>query len=182
MSIAIPSYGTLLQVDDGGGASFTTVAGIKNPGSVQRQANMVDVTEHNTGSPWREMAPTLLTLSPLTVELNWVASNATHDYSAGLGYLFDGRLKRTWRWLCNTDAGSCYHEFQGYVSQIGETAALDNVYSAQVQITPTGAPTFYTGDISVSPSKSPSISPSLSTSLSPSLSPSKSPSISPSPS
>jgi len=144
MSIAIPSYGTLLQVsDDAAGTNFTTIAGIKDPGSPKRSANMVDTTEHNTGSPWREMNPTLLTYGAITLNLNWVMTNATHRYSAanGLGYIFDNRLKRVFRWINNSDAGSDYHQFAGYVSDISETAPMDNVYGAQVQITPTGAPT-----------------------------------------
>ena len=144
MSIAIPSYGTLLQMsDDSVGTNFTTIGGIKNPGQVKRTTNMVDVTEHNTGSPWREMAPTLITLGALTLDINWVVTNSTHRISAanGLGYVQENRLKRVFRWVYNSDAGSDYDQFAGYVSDVTISAALDNVYTAQVQITPTGAPT-----------------------------------------
>jgi hypothetical protein len=144
MSIAIPSYGHLLQMsDDSVGTNFTTIGGIKNPGQLKDSTNMVDVTEHNTGDSYREMAPTLQTLGALTLQLNWVVTNATHRFSAanGLGYVKRNRLKRVFRWIYNSDAGSDYEQFAGYVSDIAVSAALDNVYDAQVQITPTGAPT-----------------------------------------
>lgn len=145
MSIAIPSYGTIFQVDDGA-LNFTTVAGIKSAGSPSRSANMVEVTEHNTGSPWREKIPTLLTMDELTLELDWVATNATHSNSAanGLGALLINRTKRKFRWINNSDAGADYHQCDFYVSKIVESGPVDNVYTAQVTITPTGAPTWVT--------------------------------------
>jgi hypothetical protein len=136
---AIPSYGTLLQVDDGA-LNFTSIADIKNPGNPSMQANVVDVTVHNTGSPWREKRPTLLEFQPLTLEVNWLPTNATHSHAAGLGLLFRNRTSRSWRWVNNSDAGSDYHQFTGYVTQITETAPIDGVYSATVQVTPTAAP------------------------------------------
>lgn len=143
MANAIPSYGTLLQVDDGS-LNFTTIADINDPGNPSRSANVVDVTVHNTGSPWREKRPTLLTNEDLTLAVNFLYTNATHSYTAGLGSLFNNRTSRSWRWVNNSDAGSDYHQFTGYVTKISESAPIDGVYKGTITITPTGAPTWVT--------------------------------------
>jgi len=139
---SIASYGTLLQVDDGGGVNFTTIAEINDPGNPSRSANVVDTTVHNTGSPWRQRRPTLLTFDDLTLNVNWLATNATHSYVAGVGYLFNNRLQRTYRWVNNSDAGSDYHQFSAYVTKIQEMAPIDGVYKSTITITPSSAPTW----------------------------------------
>lgn len=148
MSIAIPSYGTLLQMsDDDSGSNFTTIGGIKNPGQFKDSTNMVDTTEHNNGDSYREKAPTLQELGALTVDLNWVVNNATHKFSSanGLGYVKRNRLKRVFRWVYNSGAGSNYDQFAGFVSDVSVSGTTDGVYTGQVQITPTGAPTHVVG-------------------------------------
>lgn len=145
MANAIPSYGTILQVNDSdGGTSYTNIADITNPGSPSFSANVVDVTTHNAGSAWREKIPTLLTMDDLTLNVNFVYTNATHSHSAGLAYLFRQRAKRQYRWVNNSDAGADYHQFSAYVTKVVENAPTDGVYNAQITLSITGAPTWTT--------------------------------------
>ena len=143
MANAINAYGTIVQVNDAdGGASYTNVADLTDVGSPSFSGNVVDVTTHNAGSPWREKRVTLLQVDDLTIMINLVYTNATHSHAAGLAYLMRNRLIRQMRWINNSDAGSDYHQISFMVSKWTEQAAIDNVYKGQVTFTFTGAPTF----------------------------------------
>lgn len=143
MANAIPSYGTILQVDDGS-LNFTNIGELRDSGELGFSVNMLDTTVHNDGTPWKSQAAGLITPKPLQVKVNLIPTNATHSWTAGLTYLAANRLRRSFRWNTNSDAGSDYGTALGYVSDVTWRGTTEGLYEADFTITLTGAITWTT--------------------------------------
>jgi hypothetical protein len=83
VSQAIQSFGTFLKTDDGAG-NFTTIAEVMNINGLQMSAKVDDTTTHSTGVPWRTKIATLLDAGTITFDINFIPTEATHSFSAGL--------------------------------------------------------------------------------------------------
>lgn len=97
-TLAISAFGTLVKIGDGGSPeNFTTVAELAKIDGPNMQANTIDVTVHNSGSPWRRFISGLIDGGELKLTINFVPQNATHNYSAGLLSDFVNRAKRNFQ-------------------------------------------------------------------------------------
>ena len=82
-SIAIPAYGTLLKIGDGGSPeNFTIVAEVKDISGPKMKADTAETTTHSPGgvaptSAWKEYLATLLEAGDVTFKVNFVPTNAT---------------------------------------------------------------------------------------------------------
>lgn len=93
-TLAISSFGTLVKVGDGASPeNFTTIAELKKITGPAMVAGVIDVTVHNSGTPWRRFISGLLDGGEVKLDLNFVPQNATHSYSAGLLQSFVNRTK-----------------------------------------------------------------------------------------
>lgn len=84
-SNAVSAFGTLLKLGDGGSPeSFTTVAELRTISGPSINADAIDVTTHNTPTPFRRFIAGLLDGGDVTFELNFIPQEPTHSYSAGI--------------------------------------------------------------------------------------------------
>lgn len=144
--LALPAIGTLLEYGSGGSPETWTL--ITNDSSITGlglSVNMVDVTNHSQGNPWRNKVPTLLDSGDISFEMFFIPSDSGHK---ALLALYTGRglasgagtpipFRQTF-----PDTAATKWYFQGFISKLNFTEPVDNVVKAMVTITTTGAPTF----------------------------------------
>lgn len=138
-SISISSFGTQLQIGDGGTPeNFTTIVEVRDISGPGVQLDTVEVTHHLSPDATREHRPTLKDLTEVTFDIAFVPTEATHGLSTGLLNDWENRTKRNFR-LVFTDTGVTTWAFSGYVTGFEITSALEDVYMASVTIKCTGA-------------------------------------------
>src|ERR1035438_2610657 len=126
-AIAQPAINTLLQL--GNGASPEVYATVANVGSITgpgMSAQVVDVTSHSSGTPWREKITTLLDNGDLTFDVYFIPSDAGHKL---LLSTFTGRLFSYFQ-IQFPDPGHTQWQFTGYISKFSTTEPVDNVIKA----------------------------------------------------
>lgn len=141
MSAALASINTVIAIKFDG-VSYTTVANVGTVNGFGIGTNMIDNTSHSTGAPWKQMFPTLLENKPITFPIFWDPQEPTHAAVTGLIAIQIARTKVGMKFAA-TDSGAWAFEFDGYVSDFQLTAPVDNVYTANITLTPAGgaAPT-----------------------------------------
>jgi predicted secreted protein len=138
---AIPAFGTFLKIGDGGGPeTFTTVAEVKSITGPQLAAKIDDVTNHSTGTPWREKLATLLDGGTISFDMNFIPTNATQSHTSGLLRDFENRTKRNFK-LVLPDGGATTWAITAYVQDFKILAPVDGVLNAQMTLAVTGQPT-----------------------------------------
>jgi predicted secreted protein len=139
-SNALSAYGTKLKLGNGGTPTetFATVAEVKSINGASMTAEVIDVTTHSTGSPWREKIPSLLNAGTLTFDINYVPTDPTHDETTGLLGLFMNRTVRNWH-LVFPDEDLTMFVFRGFVSNFEPSEPIDDVLSASITIEISGA-------------------------------------------
>jgi predicted secreted protein len=94
-SNAVSAFGTLLKLGDGAvSENFTTVAELRNISGPSISADAIDVTTHNTPTPWRRFIAGLLDGGEISFELNFIPTDPTHSYSAGILKDITNRTRR----------------------------------------------------------------------------------------
>lgn len=94
---AIPAYGSLLKLGDGGSPEvFTTIAEVTEVKTPKIEAKEEDVTSHDSGG-WEETIPTLLMGGEIPVKVNWLATDPTQNETTGVLGLILNRTKRNWK-------------------------------------------------------------------------------------
>lgn len=112
-SSALSAFQTLLKIGDGAGSeSFTTVAELRSIHGPKLKADTIDVTVHNTPTPWRRFIAGLLDGGEITFDINFIPQEPTHSYSSGLIKDMTDRARRNFQvvfpdnatttWLCPT--------------------------------------------------------------------------------
>jgi hypothetical protein len=142
--IAIPAINTLLKMASAGSPStFTTIANIGDI-AINMSGNVVDVTSHSTGSPWRQKLTTLLDAGDLPFKLFFVPQSsgaAGHDATNGLLSIFATRELRRFSITFPDDANP-YVYFDATLSRFNIVATTAGVLEANVTLTITGEPQF----------------------------------------
>lgn len=132
---------TLFQIGDGASpevwATVANVGDITGPGM---SVNLVDVTSHSTGTPWREFLPTLLDGGKISFKLFYIPTDASHNNSAGLLSYFTGRAKKHAQ-LVFPDMAATKFTFYGFVIGLPVTATVAGVLEMSVDFQITGQPT-----------------------------------------
>ena len=143
IAAAQPSINTLLKMANAGSPlTYTTIANVGDINGISFSANVVDVTSHSTGSPWREKITTLLDAGEISAPLYFIPSSAApagHDFTNGLGSVFTNRELRRFA-IVFPDAGATTYYFDAYVSKFALKATVAGVLEAAVTLTITGEP------------------------------------------
>ena len=130
---ALPGYGTILKKGSTPIAEVTSITGI----GVNRE--VVDVTNLSSTDGWKEFIPTLLEFTEITLNINFIPSNSTQSFTAGLGKdLVDGTLDSFT--LSFPDASTNW-SFSAYVTKFAVTAAVAGALTATITLKPSGKPT-----------------------------------------
>jgi predicted secreted protein len=148
LDAAQPSINTLLKLGNAGSPeTFNTVANVGNIGGLTLSGNVVDVTSHSTGVPWRQKIVTLLDAGELTCQLFFIPAGGApaggvigHDFTAGLGLVFTSRALRNYK-LVFPDTGATTWSFSAYITKFSMTSPTPTVLEATVTFSATGQPT-----------------------------------------
>lgn len=141
-SAALAAYGSLFKrgASTSGTAStnynFVTVGEVKSIKGPSTEVSVLDVTTHSSAASgnYREKVPSLIDPGELEIELNWVPSDSTLQ---SIRSDMTNRTKRDWQiW----PAGASYSvNFTGYVTSFPLEFPTDDVMSASITVTLTGA-------------------------------------------
>ncbi len=141
-SVALSAFGTLLKVGDGAvSESFTTVAEVRKLSGPTLKADTLDVTTHNTATPFRRFISGLLDGGDVSLELNFIPQEPTHSYSSGLLSDMLNRTRRNFQ-IVFPDAGSTTWLIPGIITQFDMSADPAAVLMATLTIKVSGPPTF----------------------------------------
>jgi predicted secreted protein len=141
LSNAVKSFGTFLNIGDGASPeNFTTVAEVTSALGLSMSAKQEDVTNHSSGDPWRQFISTLIDAGTIPLTINFIPTEATHSYSAGLLRDFVNRTRRNFQLVFpdgfNT-TWTCPCNIQDFKTQ----APIDGVLKADCTLKVAGKPT-----------------------------------------
>ncbi len=140
---AIPAINTLLGLGSGSPESFTTIANIGNINGLTLSANVVDVTSHSTGVPWRQKITTLLDAGDLTCDLFFVPGDTGHQDLLDIFIEKNGTTNGLRHYqITFPESGAPKWQFYAYISKFSITSQTADVIKAQVVFTATGEPDF----------------------------------------
>lgn len=118
------------------GTALTVVAGVREVEFPEFEKMLAEATAHDSSGGWKEMIDTgKRALNAFTVTLNWDSDAATH---AAMVTAFSSTSPVNMS--VEDPAGNEVIAFSAFITKIGRTAEQEEVFSAEVEITPTGAP------------------------------------------
>ena len=148
---ALAAINTLLEIGDGGSPEhFARIANCGDLTGPGISGNVVDVTSHSTGTPWREKVVTLLDPATVGTTLYFIPSSGGptgtplvigHDGTNGLLSKFTSRVLMNCK-LIFPDTASTTYLFQAYLTKFNFKEPVAGVVTADVEFTLTGEPTF----------------------------------------
>lgn len=133
------SFGTLLQIDDGGG-SFTTIAGVLDIQGPGLSSDTEDATNHGSAGGWEEVLPTIKRSGEVTFDILYDPADATHDPTTGLLAELKNQSKTTYK-LVFTDAATTTWQFDAYTLEFGPSTPVSGLLKASLRLKLTGQPT-----------------------------------------
>jgi predicted secreted protein len=140
-SIAIPAFGTLVKIGDGGGPeNFTTIAELMDIKGPKFKADTEDVTNHLSTGSWEEVVTTILRSGEVTFDVNFVPQNATHSYSSGVLRDFNNKTRRNFK-LVFPDVGNTTWAFAAFITGFESEAPVKGKLKAAITLKITGQPT-----------------------------------------
>lgn len=135
---AQPAINTFLQLgDEASPETFNTVANVGTITGPGLSLNVVDITSHSTGVPWREKIGTLLDQGDLTFDVYFIPNDAGHQ---ALLAAFVSRATRDWQLSFPTTPARTVWGLHGFISKFSTSEPVDNVVKAALTITGTGEP------------------------------------------
>ena len=127
-------FNTLLKVcSDASGTSPTTVAEIRDI-DLSLLSQVEDVTPQTAGGE-RCKIVTLLD-KKVTATVNWLPTNVTHNDAAGLHYLWQNRVERTYQ-IVESDTSTIY-QFNAVIASIKHGRPVAGARTAQIEFEGTG--------------------------------------------
>jgi predicted secreted protein len=140
-SPAVSAFGTLVKIGDGAvSESFTTIAELRKIGGPKLKLETIDVTVHNTTEPWRQFIGGLLDGGEVTVDLNFIPSDSTHNPTTGLLADMINRVQRNFQ-MVFPDAGLTTWAFTALVIGFDMSSEPSSVLMATVTLKISGSPT-----------------------------------------
>jgi predicted secreted protein len=140
-SAAISSFGTLLKIGDGQGSeTFATIAEVTELKPPSLKLDTEDVTNHSSTGGWEEVIPTIKSGGEVGLKINFIPTNATHSYSAGLLKDFNNKTKRNFQ-IVFPDGSNTTWSFAAYVTAFKADAPVKGKLSADITLKVTGQPT-----------------------------------------
>ena len=135
---AISSWGTVLRVGDGGGPEvFTTIAELKDISGPGKALGTTEVTTHASPGRAREFISTLVDNGEVSFTVNFLITNATHDWLTGLMGDLDDGTRRNFQ-LQFPDAGTTTAAFAAFVTQFNPSEPVDGALEAEITLKLTG--------------------------------------------
>jgi hypothetical protein len=139
MADELAAIGTLLKRGNGGTPeSFTTIANVGDIAGPTLKATMEDVTNHSSPGKFEETMPTTKSLGQIKFPVNFIPTNATHSYAAGLVKDWSDGTKRNFQMVF---PDSTTWSFAAYVEEVSFKAPTKGLLAADVTLTITGQPT-----------------------------------------
>jgi predicted secreted protein len=136
---ALSSFSTFLKRGDGGAPeNFTLIAEVGDIAGPSMKANTDDATSHSSFGGFQEQIPTTLAVGDIKFPVNFVPSNATHSYSAGL---IKDWYNKTLRNFQIVFPDSTTWAFSAYVIGVDMKAPVKGTLTADITLSVTGAPT-----------------------------------------
>lgn len=141
-SNALSAFGTLLKLGDGAvSENFTTIAELRTLSGPSISADSIDVTTHNTPTPWRRFIAGLLDGGEISFEINFIPTDPTHSYSAGILKDVTNRARRNIQ-LVFPDSGNTTWVIPVIWTGFEASADPSDVLMASVTAKVSGPPTF----------------------------------------
>ncbi len=141
-SVALSAFSTMVQIGDGAATeAFSNIAELRNISGPSLTAETIDVTVHNTATPFRRFISGLLDGGEITMDINFVPQEPTHSYSAGLLADMLNRTRRNFA-LVFPDPGETTWIIPGIITSFECSADPADVLMASVTIKVSGPPTF----------------------------------------
>lgn len=139
-SNAVSAFGTLLKSGNGASPeSFTTIAELKSLSGPSFQADTIDVTVHNTPTPFRRFISGLLDGGEVTFDINFIPTENTHNYDYGLLHDFLQRSRRNYQ-IVFPDSAATTWLIPGIVTGFQMSSDPADVLMASVTIKVSGPP------------------------------------------
>lgn len=137
---ALAGYGVLLKMGDGEvSETFTTIAEVRDIEGPELELETKEVTSHDSGG-WREYIGTLLSGGEVSFDLNFIPTNATHSYSAGLIERLVTRTLTNFQ-LVFPDSGTTTWQFSALVANFKPSGPVEDEITAEVTLQISGQPT-----------------------------------------
>lgn len=134
-SVAVNAFGTLLK------RNGITVAEITDISLPELSRDTVEVTHHESPNKWRERIKILKDAGEVSLTINYIPSNSTHNASTGvLSDFANDTTNDTWTIVFPDSAGTTW-SFAGAVTKFSPKAPIDGQLSADVTIQVMGQPT-----------------------------------------
>ena len=141
-SLAVSAFGTLLKIGDGASPeNFATVAELRTISGPSLSADTIDVTTHNTPTPFRRFIAGLLDGGEVTFDINFIPTETTHGYSAGLLKDMTDRARRNFQ-IVFPDSGTTTWLLPTIITGFEMSADPADVLMASVTLKVAGPPTF----------------------------------------
>ena len=141
MTNAISSFGTLLKIGDGGATeTFTTIAEVQDISGPSFSLDTAEVTSHSSAGGWKEYIGTLVDGGEVSFDINFLPTETTHGYSAGLLKDLVNKTVRNFQ-LVFPDASSTTWQFAALVTKFETSEPYGDKLSASVTLKLTGQPT-----------------------------------------
>lgn len=139
---ALFAHGTLLKKGDGvsTGETFSTVAEVTNIGGPGLALEPIEVTSHSSTDGWKEKIGGLLDGGEVSVTINYVPTEGTHDGTTGLIADQSNRAVRNFQ-LVFPDTSETTWTFSALVASFEPGEPVDGALTAEVTLAVTGKPT-----------------------------------------
>lgn len=136
---AIPGYGTLLKMGDGGAPeTFGTIVEVTELNLPEITLKTEDATSHDSGG-WEEVIGTLLSGGEIAGKINWRPTNATHDETTGMLAVILNRIRKNWQMVL--PGGIKTFAFGGLLTKFKGLAPVGGKLEAEFTIKISGAVT-----------------------------------------
>jgi predicted secreted protein len=147
MSKAFAGLGTQLQRGDGAGPEvFTTIAEMTKVQGTGSKADVIDVTNMDSPTAYREKLVTLLDAGEIAFDGNLIADDATQQ---NVQADFDGRVLHNWKVVLpidpNTSQPRGHWDFAAYVTGLDFDNQHDKQSTISGKLTITGPRTYTPG-------------------------------------
>lgn len=142
MANAIAAHGTLLQIGDGASPEvFTNIAEVMDISGPSFSLDTAEVTHQESPGNFKEYIPTLLDGGEVSMEINFLTTEATHGQAAG-GLLADmvARNVRNFK-IAFPESPSVEWAFAAIITAFELDSAMADQQKASVTLKITGQPT-----------------------------------------
>lgn len=140
MTNAINAFGTLLKIGDGGSPeTFVTIAELTDIDGPELEMDTLEATNHSSPGGFREYVGGLLDAGEISIEFNFLPTDATQGYSTGLLHDMVNRTKRNFQFVFS--GGITTWSFAALVTKFKSSEPIDDLLKGSATLKITGQPT-----------------------------------------